>query len=459
MTEKHNKHTNASGSRNKAGNKSHSGRPANPRKLVLNLLKDIMREQKTLDEALNNNKADFESMERRDRAFARLLISTLMRRLGQIDKAINACMKRRLPAKMADVRDIIRLGAVQLLYLDTPPHAAVSTSLDLARSPKLSGNKPVMNAVLRRLSREGQDMLAKMDESQDNLPNWLWKKWAETYGGATAKAISLSHLAEAPLDLTVKEAPAEWAEKLGGNVTSGNSIRLPAGTGDPVFLEGYEEGHWWVQDFAASLPVLLLGSVKGKKVGDICAAPGGKTAELVTGGADVTAVDSSAKRLTRVHENLERLQLDAEVIQADATTWQPNEEFDALLLDAPCSATGTLRKHPELGRIKRPEDIEILADLQRELLENCAKMVKPGGTIVYATCSLEPEEGQYQIQHFLKKNGTNFERVPVKAEELGSANWLGMLLTKEGDLRCLPCHRHDEGGMDGFYACRLRKIA
>ena len=172
-----------------------------------------MREQQTLDEALNNNKADFESMERRDRAFARLLISTLMRRLGQIDKAINACMKRRLPAKMADVRDIIRLGAVQLLYLDTPPHAAVSTSLDLARGPKLSGNKPVMNAVLRRLSREGKDMLAKMDESQDNLPNWLWKKWVETYGEETAKAISLSHLSEAPLDLTVKKFPEEWAEK------------------------------------------------------------------------------------------------------------------------------------------------------------------------------------------------------------------------------------------------------
>jgi len=398
-------------------------------------------------------------MERRDRAFTRLMISTLMRRLGQIDKAINACMKRKLPAKMADVRDIIRLGAVQMLFLDTPPHAAVSTSLDLARGPRISGNKPLMNAVLRRLSREGHDMISSMDESYDNLPRWLWNKWNNTYGEETARAIALSHLSEVPLDLTVKENPTEWAEKLGGTVTSGNSIRLPAGSGDPTLLEDYEEGHWWVQDFAASLPVLLLGDVSGKHVGDICAAPGGKTAELITAGAKVTAVDASEKRLKRVHENLERLQLKAEVITADATSWQPSEKFDALLLDAPCSATGTLRKHPELGRIKQPEDITSLSEIQAGLLNNCAEMLNLGGTLVYATCSLEPEEGQIQIEKFLAENSGKFERVPVQAKDLGEAEWLPSLLSDQGDLRCLPCHRHDEGGMDGFYACRLRKIA
>ncbi|MEH6629345.1 MAG: transcription antitermination factor NusB [Halopseudomonas aestusnigri] len=459
MTENRTKSNKDTPRNNNSGKGSKPRRPANPRKLVLALLKSILREHQTFDEALSNHQADFESMERRDRAFTRLLISTLMRRLGQIDKAINACMKRKLPSKMADVRDIIRLGAVQLLYLDTPPHAAVSTSLDLASGPRISGNKPLMNAVLRRLSREGHDMLSAMDESYDNLPRWLWNKWVSTYGEETARAIALSHLAEAPLDLTVKENPVDWAERLEGTVTSGNSIRLPAGTGDPVFLEGYADGEWWVQDFAASLPALLLGSVSGKRVGDICAAPGGKTAELITAGASVTAVDSSAKRLKRVYENLERLQLKAEVITADATSWQPEEKFDALLLDAPCSATGTLRKHPELGRIKRPEDIETLAELQAELLKNCAEMLNPGGTLVYATCSLEPEEGHLQIEKFLEENQGKFERAPVQSNELGEAEWLSSLLTDEGDLRCLPCHRHDEGGMDGFYACRLRKVA
>ncbi|MFD2204977.1 RsmB/NOP family class I SAM-dependent RNA methyltransferase [Kiloniella antarctica] len=459
MTENRTNSDKATPRNTKSGKGSGNRRPANPRKLVLALLKNIMREQQTLDEALSNHQADFESMERRDRAFARLLISTLMRRLGQIDKAINACMKRKLPSKMADVRDIIRLGAVQLLYLDTPPHAAVSTSLDLASGPRISGNKPLMNAVLRRLSREGQEMLAAMDEGYDNLPRWLWNKWVSTYGEETARAIALSHLAEAPLDITVKDNPADWSQRLEGTITSGNSIRLSPGTGDPVFLEGYDEGQWWVQDFAASLPALLLGSVVGKRVGDICAAPGGKTAELISAGATVTAVDSSNKRMKRVHENLERLQLKAEVITADARSWQPEEKFDALLLDAPCSATGTLRKHPELGRIKRPEDIEALADLQAELLNNCADMITVGGTLVYATCSLEPEEGQLQIEKFLANNADKFERIPVQSSELGEAEWLPELLTSDGDLRCLPCHRHDEGGMDGFYACRLRKLA
>ncbi|MCZ4281107.1 16S rRNA (cytosine(967)-C(5))-methyltransferase RsmB [Kiloniella laminariae] len=438
--------------------KSSSRRPANPRELVLLLLKSILREQQTLDEALGNNLAAFEAMEKRDRAFTRLLISTLMRRLGQIDKAINACMSRKLPVKMVDVRDILRLGAAQLLFLDTPPHAAVSTSLDLARGPRLAGHKPLMNAVLRRISREAEELLAGMDDSRDNMPKWMWEKWCKIYGEETTRAIALAHLVEPPLDLSVKSAPEQWAEKLGGTVTSGNSIRLQQGSGDPSQLPGFNDGEWWVQDFAASLPALLLGPVKDLRIADICAAPGGKTAELAAAKANVTAVDVSSKRLKRLRENIKRLNLDVEVLTTDATTWQVEQPFDAVLLDAPCSATGTLRKHPELGRIKRQADVNQLSQIQSRLLENTLSLVKPGGLIVYATCSLEPEEGVEQIEKLLEENPALVERLPIRAEELGPEPWLASLVTAEGDLRCLPCHQKEEGGIDGFYACRLKRI-
>ncbi|MGF1591780.1 MAG: RsmB/NOP family class I SAM-dependent RNA methyltransferase [Kiloniellaceae bacterium] len=425
---------------------------ADARKTALALLRAVLDDGRPLDEALARN-PHLAKLEARDRAFARLLATTCLRRLGQVDAAIDHCLDRPIRAKDVALRHILRLGAVQLLFLETPPHAAVSTALDLARGPRLAGQRGLLNAVLRRLSREGAILVEGQDAPRLDTPDWLWSSWCAAYGEATARAIAAAHLVEPPLDLSCKESAEGWADRLGATLLPGGSLRLPAGQGDVTRLPGYAEGAWWVQDAAAALPARLLGEVSGKTVIDLCAAPGGKTAQLAAAGAEVIAVERSAERLKRLRENLDRLQLAAALVEGDAASWQPPAPADAVLLDAPCSATGTLRRHPDIAWLKDKAQIASLTAAQDRLLAHAVAMAKPGGLLVYAVCSLQPEEGPQRI-HALLSSDDRVERLPLAAEELPGFE---DCVTPEGDLRSLPCHLPEQGGLDGFYACRLRR--
>lgn len=424
-----------------------------PRAIALQLFHSVIREKQPLDDALRNHPR-LSRLETRDRAFVRLLLATMLRRLGQIDALIDHCLDRPLKPKATELRDLLRLGVVQLIFLETPPHAAVDTTVSLAQGPSLAGQKGLVNAILRRLTREGRELVAAQDAARLNTPDWLWQSWCDAYGEATARAIAEMHLCEPPLDLTVKNHADDWCESLSAEKLPNGSLRLSGGSGDVSKLPGYDAGAWWVQDMAATLPAHLLGDIAGKTVLDLCAAPGGKTAQLATAGAEVTAVDISQARLARVEENFDRLKLKANTVAADVTKWQPPAPAQAILLDAPCSATGTLRRHPDIAQLKKPQDLAKLTSLQDRLLKATLDMAAPGALIVYATCSLQPEEGPERIAALLS-SGAAVERVPITPAEVYD---LADLITAEGDLRSLPCHLKERGGMDGFYACRLRRL-
>ncbi len=417
-------------------------------------LSRVLRRHRPLDEALDEalGEAPAELAER-DRAFARLLVTTALRRLGQIDALIATCLDRPLPSNAAAIQDVLRLGVAQLVFLDVAAHAAVDTAVEMAKATRLSAQVKLVNAVLRRLAQHGKALSAAGDAARLNTPDWLWHSWCEAYGEATCRAIALAHLSEAPLDISVKADAPSWAERLSAELLPTGSLRRPPG-GLVSALPGFDEGAWWVQDAAAALPARLLGPVAGQRVADLCAAPGGKTAQLAAAGAAVTALDRSAKRLLRLTANLQRLGLAAELVTADAAAWQPTEPFDAVLLDAPCSATGTLRRHPDAAWLKQPTDIAKLTAAQDRLLAAAAAMLRPGGLLIYCTCSLQPEEGPRRVDALVAA-GAPFRRRPIEAGELGG---LDELIGEAGDLRILPCHLAEKGGMDGFYAARLERL-
>ena len=425
-----------------------------PRIIALSLLRAVLREETPLDTALAQSKR-LARLTPRDRAFARNLVAGTLRRLGQLDAVIDQALDRPLKSSLADVQDLLRLGAYQLLVLKTPAHAAVSATVALARGRRLQGYRGLVNAVLRRIARDFMAPPPEPELARLCTPAWLWDAWTAAYGDDTARAIASAHLREPPLDLTVKADPETWAETLGAERLPTGTLRLPPGTGDVARLPGYDAGAWWVQDAAAALPARLLGDIAGQSVIDLCAAPGGKTAQLANAGARVIAVDRAPARLETLRGNLQRLDLQAAVVEADATTWHPPEPADAVLLDAPCSSTGTLRRHPDIGHLKGPESIPPLLALQDRLLAAAVEMLRPGGVLVYATCSLQPEEGPARIAALLdstRDSARRFERLPITPADIGG---LGELITAEGDLRSLPCHLSAAGGIDGFYACRL----
>jgi 16S rRNA (cytosine967-C5)-methyltransferase len=398
-----------------------------------------------------------EPLEPRDRGLARLIVMTVLRRKGELGTVVSSFLGKPLPADCGRLKSILLSAAAQLLVLETPPHAAISLAVDQTRADRGARRfDKLTNAVLRKVATEGQAVLAGLDAARLNMPPWLLSRWQAAYGEDTARAIATASLSEAALDISVKSDVETWAERLGGIVLPTGSVRLNA-HGRIEDLPGFADGAWWVQDAAAALPARLLGDVTGRDVVDICAAPGGKTAQLAARGANVTAVDVSAERLKRVSENLSRLGLNADVVASDAATWEPGRQFDAVLLDAPCTATGTIRRHPDIVHLKRDTDMAELAALQTRLLEAASRLVKPGGVILYCTCSLEPEEGAEQVARFLAEHA-EFAREPIAPGECGiEASWL----TAEGDLRTLPFHlvRAEPGlsGLDGFFAARLRR--
>jgi 16S rRNA (cytosine967-C5)-methyltransferase len=421
------------------------------RSVALDLIGAVLRRKRPLDDAIEDNPS-MRELAGRDRAFARLLVATVLRRLGQIDTLIAGCLSMPLTARAAAVHDILRLGVAQLLFLRTPPHAAVATSVDLAHHRGYLSHKGLVNAVLRRLSVEGPALIDQQDVPRLNTPDWLWQSWSRTYGEPVARAIAASHLREAALDLTLRDDAEIWCDKLQGILLPTGTLRRAAG-GSLVALPGYAEGAWWVQDAAAALPARLFGGISGDDVVDLCAAPGGKTAQLAAAGARVTAVDRSTRRLERLVANFQRLALPIKAVAADALTWRPPRPVDAVLLDAPCSTTGAIRRHPDVPHLKVPDDVARLAVVQDNLLRAAIDMLRPGGTLIYCTCSLEPEEGPERIVGLLEA-GAPVVRRRIDPNEIGvPPEWI----TIEGDLRTLPCHFGEFDGIDGFFCARLLK--
>jgi len=409
------------------------------RALAIDLLATVLLEGGRLEDA----GPDRETPE--VRAFARRLAATTLRRAGQIDALLDRFLSRPLPRRAERTRLLLMLGMTQLLFEDVPAHAAVDTVVGLADTRM----KGLVNAVLRRSAREGQALVEGQDAARLNTPPRLLAGWEAAYGEAAARAIAEAHLREAPLDLTLRrpEAPGPLPE---GETMPTGSLRI-ARPGAIGRMPGYEDGGWWVQDLAAALPVRMLGPVAGERVLDLCAAPGGKTAQLAAAGARVTAVDRAPQRLDAARANLARLGLEAEWIEADAADWRPDDPFPAVLLDAPCSATGTIRRHPDILHRRAGRRLDGLIELQDRLLANAARATAPGGRLVYACCSLEPEEGPGRIAAFLAER-SDFALEPVAFPALPEA------AAPDGALRTLPSMLSGQGGMDGFYAARLVRV-
>jgi 16S rRNA (cytosine967-C5)-methyltransferase len=425
------------------------------RRLAAALIDEVLRAGTALDETFERM-AQAAGLEPADAGLARAIATVAFRRLGTIRNVIDARLERGSPRKSGPFEPIMVAAAAQLLFLDVPDHAAVDLAIrQLHEDPRSSRYASLGNAVLRRLAREREAILAELDPLADT-PEWLRASWTQTYGADIAAAIGAAHAEEPPLDLTVKSDPAGWAAKLDGIVLPSGSVRL-RGREAVTGLPGFSEGQWWVQDAAAALPAQLLNVRPGERVADLCAAPGGKTVQLAQAGARVVAVDRSGPRLRRLKANLERMGLEAEVVTADAVTFEA-EPFDAVLLDAPCSATGTIRRHPDVAWTKQPEDVAKLSALQARLLDQAGRLTRPGGRLIYCTCSLEQEEGEAQIEAFLART-PDFARDPIKPVEIGSQ---AEALTPLGELRTLPHQLAGEtprlSGWAGFYACRLIRL-
>ena len=430
------------------------------RRIAADILDGVLHKHRTLDEQLDGPAAHpgLKALADRDRALMRRLVATILRRLGTLGHVLSRLLDRGVPTDAPRAQSALLIGAAQILWMDVPDHAAVDLSVRLVqadrRAAKYAG---LVNAVLRRCAREGQALLDEVKDQALDVPPWLLARWSAHYGEATAKDIVAAIGHEPPLDLTVKSDGEQWASRLHGEVLPTGTVRTPL-HGSVTMLPGFNEGQWWVQDAAAALPVRLFGDLTGRTVVDLCAAPGGKTAQLVQAGAQVTALDRSPARVARLRGNLARLSFEAESLAADACEWATDKSFDGVLIDAPCTSTGTVRRHPDVAWLKQESDIAALAVQQARLIRRGLALLKPGGTLIYCTCSLEPEEGE-QVVASLLADESGVRRQPVDPAELAG---LTELVTPEGDVRTLPSHLpHTDpalGGLDGFYAARLVKI-
>jgi 16S rRNA (cytosine967-C5)-methyltransferase len=431
------------------------------RRIAADIVDGVLHRRRTLDDQLDGAGAHpgLKALADRDRALMRRLVATVLRRLGTLGYVLSRLLDRGIPTDAPRAQSALLVGAAQILWMDVPDHAAVDLSVRLVqtdrRAKKYTG---LVNAVLRRCAREGASLVEQVRSQVLDVPPWLLARWVANYGEATAKQMAHALGHEPSLDITVKSNAAQWASRLHGEV-------LPTGTvrtllhGSVAMLPGFSEGQWWVQDAAAAIPARLFGDITGKSIADLCAAPGGKTAQLAQAGAHVIAVDRSPSRMARLRDNLVRLELTADAVVADAVEWQSREPggFDGVLLDAPCTSTGTIRRHPDIAWLRQEADIAVLADLQGCLLQKAAGLLKPGGLLIYCTCSLEPEEGEQAIAALLAAE-PSLKRQPIGAHEVAG---LIEIVTVEGDLRTLPCHLpHADprlGGLDGFYVARLVK--
>ncbi|MDD9908353.1 MAG: RsmB/NOP family class I SAM-dependent RNA methyltransferase [Ahrensia sp.] len=413
-----------------------------------------------------------------DMSLLRAIVTTACRHRGEIDYALNRLMKSRPPKNARHLLHTLHVAAAQILFLESPDSAAVNLAVASLKGDQRSTRFAALgNAVLRRLIRERESASqanTTADLARLNTPDWLFKRLRKDYGRDRAQAIATIHMLEPVIDLTVKEDPQVWAQKLSGIVLRDRSLRVPK-TGSITQWPGYDEGAWWIQDAAAAVPATLLGDISGKSVADLCAAPGGKTAQLAALGAYVTAVEQSAPRMRRLRSNLQRLGLSANCVEADLLEWQPDAKFDAVLLDAPCSSTGTIRRHPDVQWTKSAEIVTDLAKLQKAMLQRAAEFVAPGGCLVFANCSILREEGE-DIVATLDLDALDLALHPIEAAEVSG---LEGAITKQGTLRTLPHHlstipsgkgleelglpedfdAQRLSGLDGFFVARFTKLA
>jgi 16S rRNA (cytosine967-C5)-methyltransferase len=429
------------------------------RRIAADILDGVLHKRRTLDDQLDGAAAHpgLKTLSDRDRALMRRLVATILRRLGTLGHVLSRLLDRGIPTDAPRAQSALLIGAAQILWMDVPDHAAVDLSVRLVQSDRRAAKYAgLVNAVLRRCAREGQPLIDEVASQTLDVPPWLMARWIAHYGEATAKEIATAIGHEPSLDLTVKSDAAQWAARLHGETLPTGTVRTLL-QGSVTMLPGFAEGQWWVQDAAAALPARLFGDVTDRAIADLCAAPGGKTAQLVQAGAKVTAIDRSPNRVARLRDNFARLGLEAQMVVADATEWPNENQFDGVLVDAPCASTGTIRRHPDVAWLRQELDIGALMALQQRLLQKAVALLKPGGTLVYCTCSLEPEEGEQAVTALLAAE-PGMRRAPVGASEVAG---LAEILTPDGDLRTLPCHLpHADprlGGLDGFYAARLVK--
>ncbi|MBB2168510.1 rRNA cytosine-C5-methylase [Gluconacetobacter aggeris] len=423
------------------GQRGPRGAGADPtRDIAFDIVQGVLEHRRMLENSLDQSLAA-RGADARDRAAAHRLGATVLRHLGTAGMVLEPFLKKEPPLP---VRTVLLIGVAQILFLDTPAHAAVGTAVSLARRRGLTPFAGLVNAVLRRVAQAGAGALDGLDQDRLDVPPWLWSAWGEL-----ARPIAEALGREAPLDLTMRPGAACPP---GAELLPTGTARLPAGT-RVAELPGYAEGAFWVQDVAASLPARLLAAQPGERIADLCAAPGGKTAQLALAGAEVTAIEREAGRMARLRENLARLALTERVttVLGDATTWQPDALLDGVLLDAPCSATGTARRHPDVLWIKRPRDLQALTEGQDRLLAAARDMLRPGGRLVYAVCSLQPEEGPERAR---AAAAMGLVPDPFSAKELAM---LPEARTPEGWLRTHPALWAGVGGMDGFFAARFRR--
>jgi 16S rRNA (cytosine967-C5)-methyltransferase len=432
------------------------------RRIAADILDGVLHKRRTLDEQLDGGAAHpgLKTLSDRDRALMRRLVATILRRLGTLGHVLSRLLDRGIPTDAPRAQSALLIGAAQILWMDVPDHAAVDLSVRLVQSDRRAAKYAgLVNAVLRRCAREGQPLIDEVKSETLDLPAWLLARWIAHYGETAARDIAVAISHEPSLDITVKSDATQWATRLHGETLPTGSVRTLL-QGSVTMLPGFAEGQWWVQDAAAALPARLFGDIAGQTIADLCAAPGGKTAQLAQAGARVVAVDRSPGRMARLRDNLARLSLPAEQVVADAAEWQSGNGsggFDGILVDAPCSSTGTIRRHPDVAWLRQESDIGALMALQKRLLQKAVTLLRPGGTLVYCTCSLEPEEGEQAIAALLATESA-VRRAPIDPGEVAG---LAEIVTAEGDLRTLPCHLpHDDprlGGLDGFYAARLVK--
>ena len=446
-----------------AESRSHDSAPVKPgfaaRAAATKILAAVIDRKTPLDgmlDAEGGNPA-YKALGDSDRALVRAILNSALRHLPRIETAISSLLDAPLPEGARALHHVLVVGAAQMLYLDVPDHSAVDLAVEQAnRDPRNRRFAKLVNAILRRIGREKQVIL-EQSASVPAMPTWFLSRLESAYGAEAALKISDTQLEPAAIDLTVKSDAEGWARRLNGVVLPTGGVRLAAFEGSIPSLEGFDDGEWWVQDAAASIPAKLFGSLAGKRVVDLCAAPGGKTAQLILAGGEVTALDQSANRLKRLSANLARLGMEAETVVADMSKYQPEALFDAALLDAPCSSTGTTRRHPDVLWTKGPEDIAKLAALQERLLRHALTLVKPSGLVVFSNCSLDAEEGEDLVARLLADTD-NVERVPIEP-----VDWPGLeaAISPLGAFRTtpdmLPLTGDFASGLDGFFAAVLRR--
>lgn len=412
------------------------------RRAALKLLDAVLRRGDPLELALHGAA---QGLPPADRALVHAIAAEVLRHLPDLDALIDSATKQPLPDD-AKARMVLRIALAQTLALDTPPHAAIATALPLVDG----GPRKLVHGVFGTVTR-GEPSLPV----PPTLPAQVAERWTGQWGEAMPQAAAHAYAVRPPVDVSLRDASetTSWTDKLGGTSFAPGHVRLPEGAVIPT-LPGFAEGAWWVQDIAASCAARLLGPGEDRAVLDLCAAPGGKTMQLAAAGWRVTAIDQSKKRLERLSENLVRTGLTADVVQADLRQWQPDAPVDAILLDAPCTATGIYRRHPDVLHRIGPRQIGELADLQGELIARTAGWLKPGGRLIYATCSLERAEGEEQVERFLAAH-PDFMLLPIDHAELPEA----MVPTEQGWLRTLPDTLAAQGGTDGFFIARLARKA